>query len=295
MSFNYLETLYTKIPELQESNIRIDDEFQDFASLNKYLYIIIDEWNRDYPLPILPNSIIVLEINCNYKFPLYNLQSSIEVLCIECEYNFPLENLPINLYQLELALNRLDFEAINKYPINLMHFIPESVKILSLVDRINQSSYNLPIGLKSLEFSSDTFKNEIVVYPPELEQLYLHNEFRNLAKVEKLKKQEQLEKYFNLINLPLSIRVLHLPNLHISNFDSILKRLIHLESLYIPNNCNQVILEYPQNLVKLNFSGHYIYKLVNLPSSLKYIALGWYNNSLEAVANSNIEHIDLHP
>jgi hypothetical protein len=39
----------------------------------------------------------------------------------------------------------------------------------------------------------------------------------------------------------------------------------------------------------------YKYKLNNLPSSLKYISFSWeYNyDSLKAIANSNIEHIDL--
>ena len=295
MSFNYLETSYTNIPELKESKIRIDDLFQDFESLDKYLYITIEEWNRDYPLPMLPNSIMVLEFLCNYKFPLYNLPSSIEVLCLFHDYehyDYPLENLPINLYQLEFLEFNYYCGTLYRHPLNV---IPESVKILNLNNTINQSSYNLPIGLKLLEFSSNTFKDETVIYPPELEKLYLRNNSKITSQenLENLENLEKLEKYFNLINLPLSIQTLYLPNLNISNLEIILKRLIHLESLSIANDFNFPILEYPPNLVELHFNGRYKHKLVNLPSTLKSISLGLYYNSLEAVANSNIEHIDL--
>jgi len=290
MSFNYSATSYTEITEIRKSRVVIYDEFQDFASLDKYLSITIGRWNRDYPLPSLPSSIIVLLFMGEYKFPLNNLPSSIEVLSFTREYDYPLDNLPINLYQLEFL--NYDSEPIYKHPI---HFIPESVKILNLNNAINQSSYNLPIKLKKLDFSNNTFKDKIVIYPPELENLYLINDSSSTSHQEDLEKLEKLEQYFNLINLPLSIRVMCLPDLNISNLEIILKRLINLESLFIPEGFNNPILEYPPNLVELHFMGYYKYKLVNLPVSLKYILIGWYDNSLslEAVANSNIEHIDL--
>lgn len=287
MSFNYLTTSYTEITELRKFRKLIYDDFQDFASLDKFLYITIAQWNRDYPLPSLPNNIIVLTMG-DYKFPLNNLSSGIEVLSFTSEYDYPLDNLPINLYQLEFL--KYNSEPIYKHPIN---FLPESVKILNLNNAINQSSYNLPIKLKQLDFSSNTFKDKTVIYPPELEKLYLIND-SSITTQEDL---EKLEQYFNLHNLPLSIRILCLPNLNlnISNLEIILKRLINLESLVIPDEFNNPILEYPPNLVELHITGNYKYKLVNVPSSLKYILLGAYDNSLslEAVANSNIEHIDL--
>jgi hypothetical protein len=295
MSFNYLDIPYFEILELKMFKIRIDNKFQDFASLDKYQYIVIDEWDRDYPLPPLPNGIIVLEILCSYKFPLNNLPQNIEVLSIWSDeynqYKFPLDNLPTNLYHLE-------FNGINtiiKYekPIN---FLPESLKILNLYSISNQSSYNLPIKLKSLEFSSYTFTaEEIVDYPPELEKVFIRDNSRVGHYISSQEKLEQLNKHFNLINLPLSIRILELPDIKISNLEGILKRLIHLEELYIPNFFENTILEYPPNLVKLYISGYYDikYKLVNLPASLKYISLGIYSGSLDAVANSNIEHIEL--
>jgi len=287
MSFNYLATSYTEITELIQFRKIIYNEFQDFASLDKYLFITIGRWNRNYPLPSLPNSIIVLSVCGDYKFPLNNLPSSIEVLSFTREYDYPLDNLPINLYQLEFV--NYNSEPIYKHPI---HFIPESVKILNLNNAINQSSYNLPIKLKKLDFSNNTFKDKIVIYPPELENLYLINDSSSTSHQEDLEKLEKLEQYFNLINLPLSIRVMYLPNLNISNLEIILKRLIHLESLYIPHEFNYPILEYPPNLVELHFMGSYKYKLVNLPVSLKYISFGLYDNSLslEAVANSNITY-----
>jgi len=142
MSFNYSATSYAEITEIRKSRVVIYDEFQDFASLDKFLSITIDRWNRDYPLPSLPNNIIVLSMG-DYKFPLDNLPSSIEVLSFTSEYDYPLDNLPINLYQLEFL--NYDSEPIYKHPIN---FLPESVKILKLNNAINQSSYNLPIKLK---------------------------------------------------------------------------------------------------------------------------------------------------
>jgi hypothetical protein len=293
MSFNYLEIPYSEMPELKESRIRINDEFQDFASLDGYLYIMIDEWNRDYPLPLLPSSIKVLEFICAYQFPLNNLPQNIEVLIFSCEYDeykFPLENLPPNLYQLEF--HSFCRKVIYSIP---LQFIPESVKILRLNNVIRQQSYNLPIKLKELRLSSNTFTDEIVIYPLELEQLYLKNNSRIIRQedLENLENLEKLDKYFNLINLPLSIRMLELPNIKISNLECILKRLIHLKELFIPNDFYNAILEYPPNLEKLYIIGNYKHKLENLPSSLKIISLGWYDNSLEAVANSNIENINL--
>jgi len=288
MSFNYLEIPYYNIKELKESRIRIDDEFQDFASLDKYLYVVVGKWNRDYPLPSLPSSIKVLEFICAYKFPLNNLPSSIEVLCFDDEYKFPLENLPPNLYHLEF---HSFFRNIYSKQI---YNIPESVKILNLNRTTNQSSFNLPIKLKELEFSSNTFTDETVIYPPELEKLYLKHNSR-ITSQEDLD-FEKLDKYFNLINVPVSIRVLELPNIKISNLESILKRLIHLKELFIPDDFNNAILGYPPNLEEFYIIGNYKYKLVSLPSSLKTISLGWYgwyDNSLEAVANSNIENINL--
>jgi hypothetical protein len=284
MSFDYLKTSYANIPELTKSNIIINDYFQDFASLDKYLYITISKWDRDYPLPPLPNGIIVLEILCDYKFPLNNLPSSIEVLCLYSTYKYPLENLPINLYKLNFLHSSSEYR-------HSLNSLPESVKILNLESAINQSSCNLPIGLKFLHFSSDTFTDEIVNYPPELEQLYLRLTYSGIPSFKEL---EQKERYFNLINIPLSVRILELPDINISNLDIFLKRLVHLEELYIPNYSEHPILEYPPNLVKLYISGYYgiKHKLVNLPSSLKYISLNMYNESLEAVAKSNIEHID---
>ena len=288
MSFDYLKTSYVDIPELQKSKIIIDNKFQDFASLDKYLYITVRKWDRDYPLPPLSNGIIALEIVCDYKFPLNNLPSSIEVLCLPSIYKYPLENLPINLYELNFKAVDCNFDSKYKHPLNML---PESVKILDLAFVTNQSSCNLPIGLKSLHLSSTTFTDEIVNYPPELEHLHL---LLTYCGIPSFKEQEQQERYFNLINIPLSIRILAFPDIIISNLDIILKRLVHLEELYIPNCSEHPILEYPPNLVKLYINGHYgtTYKLVNLPSSLKYISLGRYNESLEAVANSNIEHID---
>jgi len=289
MSFNYLETHYSEIPEIKESRIRIDDKFQDFAYLDKYLYIIIEEWNRDYPLPSLPSNVKVFEFWCAYKFPLNNLPQNIEVLIFSWEHNeykFPLENLPTNLYQLEFNSFCMKFIYSKS-----MYFIPESVKILKFNNATNQLSNNLPIKLKQLEFSNDTFTDDTVIYPPELKKLYLKNTSRITS--QKDLDFEKLEKYFNLINLPESIRVLELPNIKISNIEIILKRLIHLEELIIPNHFDNVIIEYPPNLVELYIIGYYKFKLVNLPSSLKNISLGWYDNSLEAVANSNIENMDL--
>jgi hypothetical protein len=286
MSFDYLKTSYFNIPELIESKIIIDNTFKDFASLDKYLYITVAKWDRDYPLPPLPNGIIVLEILCDYKFPLNNLPSSIEVLCLYSTYKYPLENLPINLYKLNFL------HSISEYK-NSLNSLPESVKILNLENVINQSSCNLPIGLKFLHFSSDTFTDEIVNYPPELEQLYLYLRL-TYSGIPSFKELEEKERYFNLINIPLSVRILELPDINISNLDIFLKRLVHLEELYISNYSEDPILEYPPNLVKLYISGYYgiKHKLVNLPASLKYISLGMYNESLDAVANSNIEHID---
>ena len=288
MSFDYLKTPYGNIPELRESSIIIDDTFQDFASLDKYLYIIINKWDKDYPLPPLPNGIIVLQILCDYKFPLNNLPSSIEVLSLYSAYKYPLENLPINLYKLNIH----SYNSYCKYT-HPLNSLPESVKILNLERVINQSSYNLPIGLKSLEFSSNTFTDKIVNYPPELEQLYLRLTFSGIPRPS-FKEIEEKERYFNLVNIPLSVRILELPSFIISNLDIFLKRLVHLEELYIPHYFEHPILEYPPNLVKLYITGYYEnkHKLANLPSSLKYISLGMYNESLEAVADSNIEHID---
>lgn len=100
--------------------------------------------------------------------------------------------------------------------------------------------------------------------------------------------------YFNLCELPLSIRILGLSNIKIFNLESILPRLIHLETLNIPDRADYQIMEYPPNLKKLYVDGVYEYKLVNLPSRLRIISLGWYNDSLEEIVNSNIEHIDLY-
>lgn len=287
MSFDYLITPYNEISESKASRIGIYDCFQDFECLDKYLYISIIQWNRDYPLPLLPNNVIVLEFKCEYKFPLNNLPSSIEVLCFHDEYEYSLNNLPINLYQLEISGLYYNNDPYIKHTIN----IPESVKILNLNNAICQSSHNLPIKLKQLEFSSNTFTDEIVIYPPELEVLYL----RHNSEINSQEDLEKLEKYFNLHNLPLTIRSLILPNVNISNLEIILKRLIHLKSLVIPNNFKCEILEFPPNLVEFYITAKYEYKLFNLPSSLKYISIDWeYNSdSLEAIANSNIEHIDL--
>jgi len=285
MSFNFLEIA-------NESRITINDDFQDFVSLDKYTYVYIRYWNREYPLPTLPNNIIVLEISCNYEFSLNNLPSSIKVIILPSTYKYPLANLPINLYQLEFnsLYNSTASTAIEKHMyVNLIHFLPESVKILKIEDSINQSSYNLPIELKHLNFSSDTFLDEVVNYPHTLEIAHISNKKKNITSVE----SDKLNNYFNLINLPLSLKSLQLPGCKILNLENILERLINLEELYIPYNFHNSIIKYPPNLVNLHIEDVYEYDLVNLPASLKYLSLGWYNESLEAVKTSNIEHINL--
>jgi hypothetical protein len=285
MSFDYLSTeYYYEIKELKEYLLYIDDEFEDFTSLDKYLYISINEWNREYPLPVLPNNILVLSIACEYKFPLNNLQSNIEVLVLNSEYDYPLHNLPMKLHLLQFYRSCCSSEY--SHPIN---FFPESVKILKFYNVINQSSYNLPIKLKYLEFSNNTFTDEIVNYPPVLEKVNIKCTLRLQSEAN----LEKIEKYFNLSNLPISIKTLMLPNLKISNLEGILKRLINLESLSIYNNFENEIIEYPPNLIELYILGIYKCKLVELPPSLKIISLGWYYNSLDALANSNVEYIDL--
>jgi len=289
MSFNYLEKSYSQIKELNESVCYINNSFQDFTSLDKYLYIIINQWNRDYPLPSLPNSILVLQINCNYDFHLNNLPSSIEILIISCKYPYPLDNLPLNLYQLEIydVFCRITYE----YSLNNL---PESIKILKINNTKNQLSYNLPIGIKQLDFTIKTFADNQVIYPSELEILniseYVQYESNNYLTIQE--EDIRLETYYNLLNLPITLRILYLPSIKISNIDIILKRLIHLEKLYIPFNFNNEILEFPPNLKYLYLDYGYNYKVVNLPSTLNFLSIGNYTKSLEAIATSNIIHLE---
>jgi hypothetical protein len=274
------------MPEYRNSMVMIGDKFQDFESLDKYKYVVINMWNRDYPLPKLPENIIILEFITKYKFPLYNLPPSIKVLYFNFPYNYPLENLPINLYHLEM-LGR-SFTDVYTHP---LHFLPESLKILNLCDAINQSSINLPYGLKSLSYSSNTFIEEAVLYTSELETCCMIDHVRPRIQND----SDKLEKYFNLINLPISLLILHLPNIKIYDLDRILSRLINLEELHIPSEFDNCILEYPPKLISLYVGSSYSYKLINLPASLKYIRLvSYYQYCITELADSNIEHIDLY-
>ena len=294
MSFNYLETPFYDIPELKESRLEIYDKLIVIPPLDKYLHLIIIEWNRDYPIPPLPNNILVLEVRCNYKFPLDNLPSTIEILSLDYTYQFPLPNLPINLYQFQFDplsfYKNIQTKYINN---NSFERLPESLKMLNITYVINQSSYNLPIGLKSLQFSSETFNDDIMCYPPTLEYICAGYYNEHIYEFES-RTSKQLDTYFNFINLPLSLKTLELPEYNISNLENIIARLIHLEELHIPYSFSDQIHKYPPNLINLYFESIFSYKLVNLPASLKYLCIPFYNDSLEAVAASNIEHLDLY-
>lgn len=289
MSFNYLETPFYEIPELKESKLEIDDKLVSIPPLDKYLYLIIIEWNRDYPLPTLPNGIIALEVRCNYKFPLDNLPSSIEILSLNYAYQIPLANLPVNLYLFQFDPLSFHITWKGKYKNRTpLHMLPESLKMLDIRYLKNQSSYNLPVGLKYLQFSSETFTDDIVCYPPELE--YVNAYYDEI----RVRTPEQLDTYFNFINLPLSLKTLILPNHDIYNIENILERLVYLEELHIPYQSDIQIHKYPPNLINLYYESVFSYKLINLPASLKYLYIPFYNDCLEEVASaSNIEHLDL--
>ena len=97
------------------------------------------------------------------------------------------------------------------------------------------------------------------------------------------------------MNLPISLRILYLPEIFINDLDKILPRLINLEELHIPDNFSNSIVAYPPNLKKLYFVGTYEHELFNLPASLKYIQLVCYMHySLKALLNSNVEHVNLY-
>ena len=279
MSFDYLDKDWRDISQITECCIKIDDKFQDFASLSRYLYIIIIEWNRDYPLPSIPTGPLVIEFTCDYNFPLHNLPSSIEIININSDYKFPLDNLP-NIFELQIHSYCM-YEY--SHPLN---FLPLSTKILNIRHCINQESANLPIKLKSLDISSKTFNDEVVMYPPELEKLILDNPITADSN-----ENERLERYFNLAELPLTLKILTLPQIEISGLDAILNRLINLEELHIPYYFPNIILEYPPNLKKLymfiDVHDTNRFELVNMPPS-------GYNGPLEAIAASNIEYLELH-
>lgn len=299
MSFNYLATPYYKIPELNQAIIRIDDSFQDFPLLEKYKYIAIDSWNREYPLPPLPNGVIALEFNCMYSYPLNNLPNSLEVLYFEHYYDAKHEylyNLPSNLYQ--LIFNFGCFAPLN--------YLPESLKVLHLCQSYNQSSANLPIGLKVLSFSHETFSDdEIIIYPPGLEILNLDN-YKSYSTInihdsndshimnEYLEEIRNLEHRLNFANLPVSLKILHLPRIKISNLNEVMLRLTNIEQLHISSDYPQLLSTYPPNIKSIYMNHSYDYELASLPASLTYLKIGiYYEQPLECLLNSNLEHLNL--
>lgn len=299
MSFDYQAKPFWSIidsPELIQYKIRINNGFQDFASLDKYKFIVIDSWECDYPLPPLPEGVIILQFYCHYKFPLNNLPASLEVLYFEYYYDANpdnLANLPSNLYQ--LVFNFGCFTPLN--------YLPESLKILHLYQSHNQSSANIPIGLKVLSFSHDTFRNdEMIIYPPGLEVLDLSyykahsaNDIHDSHSMnEYLEEIRLLEHRLNLENLPITLTTLVLPCINISNLHKVITRLINLEELHIPDCFPQMINTYPPNVKSIFMEYSYDYPLINIPASLTFLQLAdCYSKPLDFLRNSNIEHLDL--
>jgi hypothetical protein len=277
MTYNYLENTYANIPELRNSHLYIDENFNDFDSLTNYKFISIRNWTKNYPIPILSNNLLVLEINCNYDFPLTNLPVSLEVLVIDNSLKYPLVNLPNSLYQLEF----LNCSQYNNCDISAL---PESIKILNLFGCVSNefSQVSLPRGLKSLIFHNRTFKG-VIHLDLELEQLDIsaYNYSSNI-----------LDK-FNLLELPITLKILYLPNFtEFEIQDIMLSRLINLETLYLPNNFNQPIHIYPPKLKKLILGYSYNQVLINLPDTLSYLEIGYgYLQSLKHITSSNLEEI----
>jgi hypothetical protein len=267
--------------ELAKSKVVIDQYFQDFDSLVNYKYIIIKEWRRQYPLPLFPDNIILLEIKCDYNFPLNNLPNSIRIMYIRGKLLHPLVNMPNNLYKLELKIE-YNFPLDN---------ISETVKILNLCDCTKQTSANLPIGLKQLNFSEVTFiSDEIITYPPTLEILDIQRFTIIYRDMDLEKAQEQL----NLLNLPVSLRILDLPSIDIINTDEILSRLVNLEELYVFSGLSNALKMFPPNLKKLIISDGYQYDILKLPASVTYVQIGsQFDGSLSFITDSNIEHLDI--
>jgi hypothetical protein len=277
MSYNYLDNSFYQITELRDSHITIFENFEDFESLVDYKWITLRNWNKSYPLPSLPNNVLVLEILCDYIYPLNDLPLSIEVLIIEYSLKYPLLNLPSSLYQLEF---------INHYQFNI-DLLPESIKILNLSGCWNQISRNLLPRLKSLTITNNTF-NDRIVFPSNLEELNLSEyKINNYNEMNKL----------NMLELPITLKILYLPEINIVNtfnIDEVLFRLINLETLYTSKQSKNIITEFPSKLKKLILGNNFNQILVNIPDTLKYLELPYlYNQSLENLVNSKIEHIYL--
>jgi hypothetical protein len=263
------------------SKVVIDKNFQDFDSLVNYKCIIIREWRRQYPLPPLPDNIILLELNCDYNFSLNNLPNSIRIIYIRGKLLYPLGNLPNNLY-------KLYFNLEYSFPLDN---IPESVKILNLCGCTNQSSLNLPVGLKELQFVEVTFDNdEVIAYPPTLEILDLQRFTLIYSDMDLEKSLEQL----NLLNIPLSLRRLDLPSIELNNMDDILSRLVNLEELNVFYRTNTALNIFPPNLKRLFIGDGYQHDIINLPPSVTYVQIGsQFAGSLSFITDSNIEHLEL--
>lgn len=286
MSYNYLETSFFDIPELESSRIEILNNFTDFHLLENYKHITIGEWNHDYPLEI-PNGVIALSILCEYPFPLNNLPSSLEVLYFQCMPDgiiFPLENLPNNLYQLE-------FYTRYEHPLT---FLPESIRILKFHYGYAGLFNMLPRGLKELKISNYGFSNdEIITWPPNLEKLDIIQCF-----FEGQDTKWKFESQLNLLELPVSLRVLHLTSMPINNIEEVLARLNNLEELYVKNIYSKNIMLYPPNLKKFYMkSTRIIYDYPDellIPPNLIHLEINeWFDGTID-LANSNLEYLVLY-
>ena len=280
MSYNYLQTPYCDIPELKNSQILINNEFHDFESLVNYKWITMSGWNRPYPLPTLPSNIIIFHLFGNYNYPLNNLPDGLEILIIDSPLEYPLENLPNSLYQLEIH---------GKYNFDIYSF-PESIRILDLYGCKTQefSNVNVPRGLKSLTFYDTTFRGKIHL-DLELEVLNIAS-YRIESAITHI--HTNCTDNFDLLELPITLKELYLPITDVfENQDTMLSRLVNLETLQFPNYFNQPIKTYPPRLKNLMFSSPYNQPIMNLPNSVIYLEISGYEQTLEYIVDSNVEEI----
>lgn len=308
ISFECEITEQVNLIEIYDPNVN----FNDVGKNCENMFISLEHCNQLEFTSVKLKKLTIMSFNVIDKkiiFPPNLKKLSLKIK----EYNFPFDNLPETLNNFELLINNYTYKFDN-LPTNLNKFVfsvsnniyehdfnlPESVKIIELINCGINTICNLPIGLEELKFENNDYNSKNCknilntnILPPNIKKLKLYYdcvidvlpkfleevEFENIIEINNLDWETNLKKItFNVhfalpthnIKFPPTLKYIHFGNYFNDSIDNLPNS---VEIIELGNHHNHEISHFPDNLKKINFGKKYKYSIDNLPDGVEEIII----------------------